>query len=42
VESLEKLYYENKVEKDRIDAEIKTTADRLVRAELLTVGLADE
>ncbi|KAL4466850.1 hypothetical protein ABPG74_010447 [Tetrahymena malaccensis] len=42
VAKLEKEYNDNKLEKDRLDKEIQTTADRLVRAEELTQGLADE
>lgn len=39
---LEAMYKDNKQQKDKLDAEIKTTEDRLVRAEDLSVGLADE
>ena len=42
VNDLEALYNENKKEKDRLDEEIATTVGRLTRADLLTVGLADE
>ena len=42
VTELEQLYNANKKEKDRLDADIKTTEERLVRAEELTVGLAEE
>ena len=42
VTELENLYKENKKEKDKLDEDIKTTEDRLIRAEELTVGLADE
>lgn len=42
VNDLEALYNANKQEKDRLDKEISTTEGRLVRAEELTVGLADE
>ncbi|EGR30170.1 hypothetical protein IMG5_139330 [Ichthyophthirius multifiliis] len=42
VGKLEREYNENKQEKDRLDQDIQKTADRLVRAEELTVGLADE
>ena len=42
VTELEQLYSANKKEKDRLDADIKTTEERLVRAEELTVGLAEE
>lgn len=36
------MYNANKKEKDRLDADIKTTEERLIRAEELTVGLAEE
>ena len=39
---MEQLYNANKKEKDRLDADIRTTEERLVRAEELTVGLAEE
>jgi dynein heavy chain len=42
VNDLEALYNDNKKEKDRLDEEIATTVGRLTRADLLTVGLADE
>ena len=42
VNELEQLYNANKKEKDRLDADIRTTEERLVRAEELTVGLAEE
>lgn len=42
VGKLEKEYNHNKQEKDRLDSEIQQTADRLIRAEELTKGLADE
>ena len=42
VAKLEKEYNDNKQEKDKLDKDIQTTADRLIRAEELTVGLADE
>ena len=41
VNELEKQY-ENKKEKDRLDEDIKKTEERLVHAEVLTKGLADE
>lgn len=42
VSDLETLYNTNKKEKDKLDTDIKVTEDRLIRAEELTVGLADE
>lgn len=42
VELLERQYQESKTEKERIDGEITKTSERLVRAQVLTVGLADE
>lgn len=36
VGKLEKEYSDNKLEKDRLDKDIQTTADRLIRAEELT------
>jgi dynein heavy chain len=42
VNELESFYKANKKEKDRLDADIRTTEERLVRAEELTVGLAEE
>jgi dynein heavy chain len=42
VEKLEKEYNQNKLEKDRLDNEITTCEQRLIRAEQLNSGLADE
>jgi dynein heavy chain len=42
VTDLEALYNENKKQKDELDKTIRTTEQRLIRAEELTVGLADE
>ena len=36
------MYAANKKEKDKLDSDIKKTEERLIRAEELTVGLADE
>ncbi|EGR31243.1 hypothetical protein IMG5_115030 [Ichthyophthirius multifiliis] len=42
VGKLEKEYNDNKQEKDRLDKDIQTIGDRLIRAEELSTGLADE
>ena len=42
VDKLEKIYSINKAEKESLDMEIKTTEDRLIRANQLTEGLAEE
>jgi dynein heavy chain len=42
VKELETLYFDNKVEKERLDSEIEATYEKLSNADKLSKGLADE